>query len=189
MVTITKTFLGILFLVAGAYTLLGWCTAEVGKENNPCENELIKKMAPWASGCFYTTLFNDKPASREQIDFEKQMLDRFVEKDGVSPQILLYRSKFHQKYRSVYRTNFQELHFMHADYTKAEHIKLANQVDYWHFLYKHDLKPLAQKTINEFCTVYISENRSDLVDELEWRLEQRNLLLSLQQCRMITSSK
>ena len=186
---VSKTVFTLVFLAMTAFTLLSWSTAEIGKNSNPCEIELLKKIAPWASGCFYTALFNNQTATQEQINFEKQMLDRFVEKEGASQQILWYRSKFYQRYRSIFRTNFQQLHFMHQDYTRAEHTKLAIQVDYLLFLVKHDLQPLAQKTINKFCTTYVPRNRSDLVDELEWRLKQQSLLLSLEQCRMITSSK
>jgi hypothetical protein len=141
-----KTILGSCIVFLAIYTLIAWKTIELGNnDGNTCTTAVLRSVAPWSSGCFYTALFQDTTVSQEQIDFEKSMLDRFSKKQGTSPKVLWYRSKFYQKYRLRFRANFQDLHYLHADYTRAEHTKLGSQVDYLRFLIRMTSSPLHKK--------------------------------------------
>lgn len=177
-----------LFIAASAYTVLLRLTLEVDAEKAPCTEGLLATLAPWSAGCFYHAYYSQEEVSRETLEFEKRMLDRFVKKGGVATDILWYRFKFHQKYQALFQVNFQELHLIHQDYTKSEHIKLENQAEYWHFLHVNGLASLAQQTLNEYCDTYVPGHRDDLVDEISWRLERRSVGLNLDYCRTITAS-
>jgi hypothetical protein len=162
-------------------------------ENGGVCNTLIPHdIIPWSAGCFYKQAGSSNNENKQaEIDFEKKMLDRFNEKNGVNTEILWYRLEFHIKHQNHYQLSFQDLHQMYSDYTRSQHIKLDRQVAYLGFLLKADLTPLAQSTLNDFCDTYlIRERRREAVSkEFEWRLKQQKLPLNLEHCRNVLPTR
>lgn len=168
-------------LIAG-YALLASAASKLAPGDKLCEQQLLRAVAPWSSGCFYTAYFQDDP-SLEQLAEEKVRLDRFAENNGFASDVLWYRSVFHQKYQQQFRTSFEDIHKMQLRYTQAQHRRLDLQIQYLEFLRQSELLPLAQSTLDRFCQIYVPGKRPDFTDELEWRLRDAKLPLSLAVCQ------
>lgn len=164
-------------------------TSKLSPNATLCSNSIVQKIVPWSSGCFYKAYFEDNPTD-EQLVFEKDKLDNFVNKKGHASDILWYRSVFHQRFQNRFKTSFKEIHEMHLDYTKAQHTRLDAQFDYLEFLYKSDLKPLAQTTLDRFCTTYVNPIGSphERVEEIRWRISKKSLPLTTEKCLPYVSS-
>ncbi|MEM7358541.1 MAG: hypothetical protein AAF431_05570 [Pseudomonadota bacterium] len=174
------------YLLVTVFTLIASSTSKLMPGQNLCENKLVSAAAPWSSGCFYQAYFADNP-SPELIVKERVLLEKFVGNNGVASDVLWYRSVFHQKFRLKLRTSYQNIHAMHQRYTQADHKRIDLQVQYLTFLVRSDLVPLAQSTLDEYCTAFIPANRRDLTKEIEWRLREGRLPLSLDSCVTKTS--
>ena len=177
----TKLTTTMLLLVFAAISLLASVNSSLSPKNTLCQHFIVKQLLHWNSGCVYKAYFMDAP-SQELILDEQARLKKFSERGGVAADILWYRSVFHQRFQNELRTSFQDIHEMHQRYTRAQHIRIDFQTAYLDFLVRSDLIPLAQTTLDEYCTTYIEPHRADLVTEIKWRLSRRNLDLSLDTC-------
>ena len=181
----TKIIITLFCILATAYTLLVLTTYEVKPHNTVCGNPFVRALSPWSAGCYYSALFdNSVVIDTELLSFEGNKLNTFVSRGGVTPDILWYRLKLHQKYRNHFRTNFRDLHSMYQDYLSSQHILLDRQTEYFYFLESRDLIPLAQQTLNSFCDTYILVKRESRIEELKNRLSQKGSSLSLEHCKI-----
>lgn len=173
-----------LFLTASSYALLTSVTTKIDPDNLICENAGSRFIASWGAGCYYTAYFDQSDTiDNKRIEFERGKLENFMRRGGVSPEILWYRLKFHQKYRHIFRTGFQELHFMYLDYLKSQHIVLDKQADYLHFLVQSELHLLAQQTLDDFCDTYILTRREARIEDFAHLLELKQVALAFEHCK------
>lgn len=177
----TSFFLASLSLLLGVIVAFCSYTSTLNPGNTFCQTEGVRHLAPWTSGCIYQAYFEKSP-SKDSILYEQKKLAYFAERGGVAADVLWYRSVFHQRFQNELRTPFQDIHEMHLQYTRAQHIRIDLQMNYLQFLLERDLAPLAQTTLDEYCETYIPHKRSDLLEEINWRLGRRGLALSSASC-------
>lgn len=181
---LSKILLLGLFLIASGFAIFTSMTTKIDADDPICENAISRFIASWGAGCYYSAYFDEgNSIDIKRLESERDKLETFASKRGVSPEILWYRLKFHQKFRNLFRTNFQVLHYMYLDYLKSQHISLNRQTDYLHFLVQSELVPLAQQTLDDFCDTYILIRREARIEDFAHRLALKKVALSFEYCK------
>jgi len=184
--SIQKFIVATIFIVVTLYSVVTTNTLLISEEKNDncSQNSLISHIVPWTAGCFYSALYEKtEQLTKKKLDAESGLLEEFVKRGGVAPDILRYRFLLHQKYQNYFRSSFQVLHGMHNDYTRSNHHRIDHQVEYLKFLQLSDLMPLAQLTLNDYCATYILQRRDDIVENISENLALAKIPLSLDSCR------
>jgi len=180
--TKSKTIFIITYVLVTAYVLIGSLTKSVSEEGNLCSYKAINTAAPWSSGCFYKAYYTSDNISDEELNSEAHRLAEFAENGGMPADIHLYRIQLHMRYQERLRTNFQDLHNLYLNYTKAEQRNLIFQIEYLGFLYANQLESLAQNTLNQYCDTYIVKGRVARVDEIKQGLTINQIPLDTSSC-------
>jgi len=180
--TKSKFYISFAYILLVGYTVVTWYTYEIPDQGDTCLSKIYTNLLHWSSGCFYSNNIETHKSEESIIKLEAKMLQRYIRNQGVSPEILWYNSKFHQRNRVLFKNNFQDLHRMHQAYTRSEHTDMKRQIDYWQYLVRHDLVPLAQSTLNQYCKTYIPNHRRDIVESIQSYLKLTQIDLSLKEC-------
>ncbi|GHA06049.1 hypothetical protein GCM10008090_14610 [Arenicella chitinivorans] len=178
-----KTSIFVALLTVTIACVVQFCsyTSALSPNNEFCKKPTVKRLAPWTAGCVYQAYFEQNPALETVLD-EANRLANFAQRNGKAADVLWYRSVFHQRFQNELRTSYQDIHGMHLQYTRAQHIRIDLQMNYLQFLLERDLAPLAQATLDKYCATYIPQNRRDLIEEINWRIDRRGLKLSSTKC-------
>jgi len=176
------------YLLISLYAIIASLTRDVSEESNWCSYQTIKAAAPWTSGCFYMAYYSNDTVSDKQLGDEVKQLSSFAKKGGMAADIHLYKLQLHIKHQTRLKANFQDIHTLYLNYTKAEHHNIKIQTEYLHFLHLNQLGGLAQTTLDKYCDKYLFRGRVDIVDEMKWRLAEKQVPANLTRCYDVANS-
>lgn len=178
----SKLIVTLLLSVVAAYTILLSTTQPIGSTPTLCKNRIISAILPWSAGCLFEHPDRLTTMTDKEVASQMDRLSNYVDRGGMDSEILWYRLRMYIHYSDVYKIDFQRIHHSYLDYLKADHKLLGRHADYLKFLVDSDLAPLAQSTFNDYCDVYASKRKQDVLPAFRTLFEKLKVTLDFSYC-------